>query len=175
MPDWYTAPVADVSQGDIFTRVPSVYVPSPVQVGRFVTGRGGVAQVELTDVGQEGFPWSSEQAVVTRGAFPYGVMLTHDCEIDKDDRYRLMAMVRPIEGAPAEAIDEIRIGGRRRFFHLPAESEIYDFPESYIDFRRLTAVRVPVLQLCPRVLSMSEHLRSSMREALITYLTRAVE
>lgn len=172
MSDWYAEPEQELSQGDIFVAMPSVYVREPLETANTVTCGGGVQHLVRLSAQPQLFG-AQDETMLTRGNLGRAVILTHGCEIDKDTRYRLIALVRPIAGLRTHVVEEIRSNSRRRFFHLPPESELYNFEESYIDFRRITTVTGSVLETASRILSMQEHLRESMSEALIVYFTRA--
>jgi len=169
---WYCTPKDELSQGDIFVDMPSVYVPEPVQTATATTCAGNSRHLVPASAEPELFG-AQDQIMLARGNLTAAVVLTHDCEIDKDQRYRLLGLIRPLAGLPLSAVEEIKANNRRRFFYLPAEDEVYALPESYLDFRRITTVNGGVLQPAKRVLSMQDRLRDSMSEAFILYLTRA--
>lgn len=173
MSDWYTTSKPELSQGDIYVDVPTLYIREPVLTAATVTCTGHAQHLVPTQAEPELFG-TQDRIMIGHGSLAHAVVLTHDCEIDKDKKYRMLALVRPLAGLPNEAIEEIKAHRRRRFFHLPAETELYPLEESYVDFRRITAVTDPVIPISKRVLSMQDHLRDSMREAFILYVTRAV-
>lgn len=67
------------------------------------------------------------------------MLLTHVCEIDKDKKLRLVALIRPM---PANWTDDNRKivaeGRDLSFFYLPPGEG--PFAESYVDFRRICTV-----------------------------------
>jgi hypothetical protein len=174
--DVFTAPALRVSQGDVYRECASLFVDSrPLTAVRRASGSTPTARLFAEDGAAPpgGFKWDEAEYVVGRATLALGIMVTHDCELDKDDHFRTMALIRPWHALAAEASESIRAGGRLRFFHLPAEHPY--LPESYVDFRRLTTVRGRALADDNRVLSMTEHGRAALREAFIAFVTRAEE
>jgi len=167
---WYQAPTLELSQGDFFDSFPSMYLGAPVSLARPVTvaGKRHLEEVQL----EEKLALGEKDRFLGNGQLGRAVLLTHSCEIDKDERYRVVALVRDMSALADNQVAEIREGGRRRFFPLPGEPE-FDFQESYIDFRRLTTVRGALLRKRKPFMTMTDALRASMAEAYIEYITRA--
>jgi hypothetical protein len=102
------------------------------------------------------------------------VLLTHDCEIDKDDRYRTLAMIRPMVSLNEEA--QATVLAFRNYSAFPLEAQEADprLLPSFIDFRKLTTVRPQVLEQSDRHASMSDELRDALAEAFHLFLFRRV-
>jgi hypothetical protein len=172
---------AEVSQGDIYKAVPSVFIPSrPITaVRRETVGGGKQALMPYTEDGPPpagGFQWElRDTPVVSDGRLALAILLTHDCEIDKKGRddLRLVALIRPWASISESAASNIRLGNRRRFFYLAPQLDGPALDESYVDFRRITTVRGSALPEAHRVLSLSDAMRDALREAFIRYVTRA--
>jgi hypothetical protein len=170
----FTAPAPRVSQGDVYGSCASLFVDSrPLTAVRRTSAPTPTARLftEGSAAPPGGFRWDEAEYVVGRATLALGIMVTHDCELDKDDHFRTMALIRPWHALPPEAAESIRAGERLRFFHLPEAPP--HLPESYVDFRRLTTVRGRVLNDGDRLLSMTEHGRAALREAFINFVTRA--
>jgi len=168
---------AEVLQGDIFDGQPSIYVLSrPLSVVRTRPEGERIHAGVHTEEGQPsepegGYHWDTGEKIICDGILSPAVMLTHDCEIEKDDKHRVLALIRPWATIPAQHQEAIRQGHRYRFFWLPEQNDP-DFPESYVDFRRLTTVRPQALQEERRLLSMTDRMRQALAGAFIKYITR---
>jgi hypothetical protein len=117
------------------------------------------------------------------------VVLTHDCEIDKDDKQKgsiLVGLVRPLKAVGSEANAEgIRQYTRHRAFYLPADTPdaaaeppadaaTYLAEEGYIDLRRITSVRRATLDELERKAAMSEDGRLMLQEHLFRFFSRRI-
>jgi hypothetical protein len=177
-PPYYQAKNPDeVLQGDIFEVQPSIFIPlRPLAVVRTrPEGERIHAGVHMED-GQpkppeDGYHWDTGESIICDGILAKAVMMTHDCEIEKDDKHRVLALIRPWGTIPAEFQDKVRQGRRYRFFWLPAQNDP-DFEESYVDFRRLTTVRPKALDDNHRILAMTERMREALGAAFIKFITR---
>lgn len=157
--------------------MPSTFVPTngPRLLGSS-TGPGGIQRYDLTDVpGTPPDETPVNQTVVVTGVVTHAVLLTHDCEIDKDNTYRTVALVRPFSTLPGEAVDGIRRGKRYRFFYLAPQQMAPAIIESYLDLRRVTTVRADWLARAERVASMTSLVRDALRGALVRYWSRVEE
>lgn len=174
MTSWYRRKADKVTQGDVYRSVPSIFIPSrPLDVVRKGPREGALNR--FTEEAQEppgGFRWEDDELIIAHGVVTRAVMLTHDCEIDKDSNYRLMALIRPWASLPPEAAEAVKENRRWRFFYLAGHDAV--LPESYVDFRRITAVRPGALEEENRLLSMTAETLDALREALVRYLTRTV-
>jgi hypothetical protein len=102
----------------------------------------------------------------------WGVVLTHDCEIENEDnkRHRLLGLLRPLDALRPED-QEVIVGGHHYGrLYLPAWDEV-GLPESYADLRRITTLRLDALPGDQRVCSMSDFGREVLQKAIIRYLT----
>ena len=72
------------------------------------------------------------------------MVLTYDCEIDKDKKHRHLALIRPLGPLPAQDQQTIRERRNVSYCYLPAYPDIFE--ESYVDFRRMTTVRPDFLE-----------------------------
>jgi hypothetical protein len=178
-PSYYRAKEpAEILQGDIFDLQPSIFIQSrPLSVVRMKQAADGRIYAGMhTEDGkptepEDGYRWDKAETIVCDGILSRAVMLTHDCEIEKDDKHRVLALIRPWATIPTEHQDAIRQGHRYRFFWLPEQNDP-DFPESYVDFRRLTTVRPQALDEERRRLSMTERMREALGFAFIKFITR---
>jgi hypothetical protein len=169
----FAAPRLELSQGDIFRAVPSLLVDQrPLVVVRRRDRLTALLHTEGGDAPPGGFTWQGHgETVVARASLALAMLMTHDCELDKDEHFRTFALIRGWETLPFETQLNILAGRRLRFFHLAPQ--LPDLPESYVDFRRLTTVRGREIRMEDRMLSLSDDSRAALREAFIQFVTRA--
>lgn len=124
---------AEVSQGDIFTDVPIAYV-------RF---SDDLSEVE------------------TSVTYVPAMMLSHGCDYDKpSSHFALFAEIRPLSEVGKDSQGHIRQYRTLHTFYLPASGE--DFPESYVDLRRIDRVAKVAIQ---RLYGINNRIYSLTREA----------
>lgn len=179
---WYIPPVAipddqgrnpiQAQQGDLYKRVPSVIVESrPLRVARdFQPGHGGRTKytaLSEDDDPEQPFDWEKGENVVVRGRIAPGILLTQDCEIDKPRATFLFAEVRSVAGIPQEDVEVLRRRQKYRAFFLEGQGEM---PHSFVDFGRLTTIDAGALREADRWLSLTEVIRSALREDFAEFL-----
>jgi hypothetical protein len=99
------------------------------------------------------------------------MLLTYDCEIDKDKKHRTVALIRPLPGnMPAEDRAIIQENRRFPFFYLPPGGP--ELPESYVDFRRICTVSPPWVDSATRLKSLTATARQAMLLQFFRFLTR---
>lgn len=90
-----------------------------------------------------------------------GILLTHDCQIDKPGtRHLIVALVRPLGPLPADQQEMLRGNQVHSYYYLPASSE--GMEESYVDFRRLTTLSVEIVAGASRLAGHSDTAWASM-------------
>jgi hypothetical protein len=164
----FSPPSGELSQGDIFAAVPSAYVED----ARFMVKVGPNSYAIQSDSqprrGDRMYP---ANAVEARS---FALLLTHDCEIDKNARRALaqLSLIRPLRvpDIPEEHIGGFRDNTRHRAFYLPPNDFLVG--ENYADLRRTTAIRVDALMEFERLASMNEDGRRMLREQLFRFFTR---
>src|SRR5437868_13106882 len=141
-------------QGDIFSSAPTIYLsdrydkPRAMELG---ATKNGYHTDELSWLSPDGSPCGLNRKSGSKVIMPVetlvnpAILLSHGCEVDKykeqagKDRPRLIAMIRSLAKAPNEQTkDAIRNGQAVASFFLPSSSE--QFPESFVDFRRISNV-----------------------------------
>lgn len=169
-------------QGDIFDLVPAVMVKTrQFEVAREFPqqdshGRRRIYLHSESDPPRSGFTFAPEQGgeeqFVVHAFVTRGILLTHDCEIENDDRVRQMAMVRVLADLPDDAQESIVNGESAGAFLLPVQQETPSLPASFVDFRRITPVRPEILVRSEKHCSMTEGMRAAMAEHYWEYLFR---
>lgn len=174
----YTTPETDQRQGDIYRDVLHVMLPEPgFKVLRPISAKGtkdARAVHKHTDPEPSGgLDWAGRERVEAFGQLAFGIVLTHDCEIENDDNrhHRLIALMRPFDDSLSEESKEIIAAGRHfGRLYLPAWPAA-GLPESYIDFRRITTVLNKALPVKQRVASLSDEGRDLLQRSFIAFVT----
>ena len=164
-------------QGDIYRLVPSVYIDTrPLEIIRTFTATGGTTGCRIHQEDGEapfdGFRWDDER-FVARGSRAFGVLLSHDCEIENEQKHRILGLIRPWANLSSASQANVLGGAHYCFYHLEPSAE-RQLPESYVDFRRLTTVRPEMLREEDRIMSMTDRARDGLAEAFLRYVLRVV-
>lgn len=101
--------------------------------------------------------------------YTHAVLLTHDCEIDKGAELTL-AIIRPFDATVSEE-SRTRLRNNDKFaaFYLPQAD---NWPECYVDFRRLVSVLPAVLKDRPRLRCLDTVFRDALFFHYFQFLTR---
>lgn len=171
----------DLSQGDLIELVPSVWVED---LGYLSKTADAPPRFRLHRERPEQLKDDQPHPANAINVRAFGVVLTHDCEIDKDDKQRgsiLVGLVRPLSSVSGEENQEgIRQYTRHRAFYLPASASEGDeaFPylaeDGYVDLRRITSVRRAALDELERKARMNEDGRLMLQEHLFRFFTRRI-
>lgn len=168
MPVAFGLPRPDLSQGDLFDLVPSILVKD---LGYMI--KVDDARYKLQQWRPGTLNVSKEHAATATAVRRPGLLLTHDCEIDKNPSRAtlLISLIRPLGGVPDEHQAGFRDYTRHRAFYLP-ETPQYLSGENYADLRAITTIRRDTLEALPRLASMNEDGRRMLREHLFRFFTR---
>ena len=115
--------------------------------------------------------------VLAFGRMDSAVLLTYDSELDKDDKFRQLALVRRLDSVidPTQRSAlrlELQEHARLRFFYLPGQKEDPPFDERYVDLRRITTLRGSALRPEDRLASMTDELREGLRTQFVKFYSR---
>lgn len=161
-------------QGDILERVPHLFLKEQPRPLRKTTLPGNRIVYEPEELADRALPTTPEEGVLVPAAchVTRAMLLTYDCEIDKDKKHRTVALVRPLPATmPAQERATIEQNRRFPFFYLPAAGD--QLPESYVDFRRLCTIAPPWVDSATRLASLTPVARRAMLLQLFRFLTRA--
>jgi hypothetical protein len=160
-------PGPELSQGDLFALVPSVYVRDLSYMVRLDTAR-----FRLESDKPPNFNIDKEHQATATSVRRAAIVLTHDCEIDKEPARAslLMALVRPLSAVNEDDRDGFRTNTRHRAFYLP-ENDYLD-GESYADLRAVTTIRRDTLESLSQLAAMNEDGRRMLREQLFRFFAR---
>jgi hypothetical protein len=164
----FSPPGGEPSQGDLFNAVPSMYAEDLRFMVKTADNAYSLHPEDPQRRNDRTYPANATEAR------SFGVLLTHDCEIDKQTRKALVhvALVRSLNApaVPEEHIDGFRTNRRHRAFYLPPNP--YLNGENYVDLRRISTLRADVLLTLPKLASMNEDGRRMLREHLFRFFTR---
>jgi hypothetical protein len=160
-------------QGDILERVPQLFLKEQPRPLRKTTLPGNRVGYELEGLAEEALPITPEEGILVPAVCQVtrAMLLTHNCEIDKDKKHRTVAMIRPLpENMPNKDREIIRANKRFPFFYLPAGGD--QLPESYVDFRRLCTVSPQWVDAATRLASLTPVAGQAMLLQFFRFLTR---
>ncbi len=187
-PTFYRVPDEEVSQGDVVMDVPHLYLKQPpITVLRSTTGSGrrplfepfplqssSASSGQASDVSPPGgfkFARGEPEQVVATCFLAKGIILTHGCEIDKDPKHRIVALLRPLRTVPQEHHDIVRSNQDFSSLYLPEYPGILE--ESYVDFRRISTVHSDLILPENRLASLTTVGLQALLTKLFLYITRA--
>lgn len=151
-------------QGDIFSNVPWAYLKDVTFV--MPTGKGGFVPRDPPNPG-------ARAQIVTNGGSGAGILITHECVLDKDQSDPLsFARVMSIASRGQGMQTSIRNGEYYAIFYLPGRALL---GESYVDFRFITTLDPALFPTLDRVASLNNQGRDGLRESLIRYWTRTAD
>ncbi len=172
-------------QGDIIREIPHIHLkpPLPLTVIRKEQAKWGprltpyeyassVPQAELpgSTFPQSGFKLAEGEQVLAFCQVAFGMVLSHGCEIDKDSKHRMVALIRSLSGVPSEGQEIIRANRNFSSCYLPAYGEIMG--ESYVDFRRITTLHPDFLKNPERIVSLTDKAVKYIQTQFFRFLTR---
>jgi hypothetical protein len=180
--DFYLQAGAKLSQGDIVRDVPWGRIPDPVLVCRpndqkAKTGKARYGPKDEIKDGGVAFANARVEQIHARAKQGLGVVLWHDCEIDKfeeqgrseDQWYAAIAPVVQGEGIPPEIWRGIEAGERLQVFFLPQAQHAGIASPSYVDLRLIWSVNQSLLG--NRVATLSGTAQRSLYDHLFSFLT----
>jgi hypothetical protein len=163
----------ELCQGDVFERIPHLLLKEQPRPLRKTTFQGNKTAYEMEELEENMLPSTPEGGALVPATCQVtrAMLLTYNCEIDKDKKHRAVALVRPLPPTmPAQ--DRATIQGNQRFpfFHLPAGGP--QLPESYVDFRRICTVSPQWVDSAVRLASLTEGARQAMLLQFFRFFTR---
>lgn len=170
-----------LSQGDLVRLVPWGLIDSPLTVCRpndaaKTDGKAFYAPHDLITQGGAAFTGGRVETVHAQAKTGIGLVLWHDCEIDKFEEkkqppekwFAAVAPVIPTSGLPLATLLQVKEYKRRQFFPLPAMPSV-DLPESYADLRYIWSIKQSLLN--DRIAALSELTRAALHDHLFDFLT----
>lgn len=160
----------ELSQGDIFDIALSAVAGFPLDLlTGTITAKGNIRAHTFETVHQESAAHREVSDDTARITIARGMLISHDCQIDYEHRYRTVAMLRPMPLASPDSREVIRRNADYRFFYVP-ETDMC--PESYVNLRRITTVPPSALRPENRIASLSDESRAALCTAIVLFFTR---
>jgi hypothetical protein len=177
--DFYREPDPKICQGDIIAHVPHLYMQHPVTVLRATTAKKLGSVYQPFDLGGSPpgglkFSRGEPEEVAASCLMARGILLTHGCEVDKDSKHRMVALVRalpPVEAANPRDAQIIREQKNLSTFYLPDYPERLE--ESYVDFRRVSCISPMLIDPSQRIASLTENGLKQFLIKFFMYITRS--
>ena len=171
---FYRALDAQLCQGDIFGQVPHLFLKEQPHLLHKATLPKNKAGYLIEDLPEGTLPTTPADGGLVPATchVTRAILLTHGCEIDKDQKHRLVALIRPMPKDWNEGNRAVVKEGRdHSFFYLPpGEGQL---AESYVDFRRISTVAPRWVDSAIRLASLSEEARLAMLFQFFRFLARS--
>lgn len=113
--------------------------------------------------------------VLAHGFLTWGMLLSHECEVENGGASLLMAAVLPIENLETEFQEKCRDGEREDVMWLPPQEEAPEMVESYVSFSRITQIHRDALTDGARHASLNRKLRRGLAFAAFEFFMRPPE
>lgn len=167
--DLYETPRPQISQGDIFELLPHLCLNRPL------SALSKEAETE-TIFRAHGEPYPSfddkdGQDVLATCKRAKGIVVTHDCEIDKPQvSHWLICPVVPAGRLRPENLDRLKRNRIYSMLYLPRIGDT--LVDSFVDFNRITTLDTEFLTNVKRIVSLSDTGRRALYVQFIRWLTR---
>jgi hypothetical protein len=180
MADFYAPLGAELSQGDIVAAIPWGLIDDPLTVCRAEDRSKPEGKARYAPVAALRPPPKGVEIIHARAQIGMGMVLWHDCQIDKFKNqgkpetkwFASIAPVVPLQDSDPDAAAAVREGRRRAFFFLPAFAAIGIEKDSYVDLRHIWPLRRSLLS--DRRGALSLEARNDLYAHLFTFLTQTV-
>jgi len=158
---------AEISQGDIFELLPHVFLDGPLLALEHET------ETILKAIGEpyREFNDKDGQPIVATCKRSKGILLSHDCEIDKPQvRKRLICPVVPLSRLRPQNQDRVKRNRIYSMLHLPKYGTSLE--ESFVDFNSVATIDAEFLRGKNRIVSLSDIGRRALYVQLIRWFSR---
>jgi hypothetical protein len=163
----YEQPRQKFSQGDIFEVAPHIFLDPPLLA--LTPAENGSQKSEKEPFST--FDDSKGQDIVARCKRTTAILITPDCEIDKETlHYWHICPVVPLSKLSGSAQGHVK---RNRFYSryfLPRSGNVIS--DSFVDFNQLSTIAPDFLKAAKRIVSLSDLGRQGLYVQFIRWLTR---
>jgi hypothetical protein len=178
MADFFGALGDRLSQGDIVANVPWGVIDAPFSVCRPDDKSKTEGKARYAPAAGLNPPFKGIELVLAKAQLGLGMVLWHDCQLDKfenqnkppDKWFAAIAPVIPLQQSDAAAAQAVREGRRRAFFFLPAYPAIGLAKDSYVDLRYIWPMKQSLL--VDRKGTLTQTARSDLYSHLFSFLTQ---
>lgn len=167
---WREAPnPKGLSQGDVVGVLPFAVSPAPPIGLRKETARGGRAVWAEVEP-----PKAQATDLLFKGQLVPGLVVSHSCDLDKNERKARVLVVPTRELAALETVNRQQVLEQRRRALMPLPA-IPSLGDRYADLRLMTAVDRGLLPDETRVASMTDHGVRRLQAQLASFFLRVDE
>ncbi len=165
----YESPRPEISQGDIVELLPHVSLDKPL----LALHKEGETETVFRATGEPytSFNDKDGQAVIAKCKRSRGVLISHDCEVDKPQVKKwLVCPVVPMDRLQPKNHDLVK---RNRIFsmlYLPKFDKIT--VDSFVDFNQITTLDSEFIKAGKRIISLSDIGRRALYVQFVRWLTR---
>jgi hypothetical protein len=164
--DLYEAVSAEISQGDILRIAPHSYLPHPL--------------VRLCSLGENKYEAESEpfsefnekhgESVSAICKRRIALLLSPDCEIDKENRRWLVCPIKPVADLSSNYKDSIKKNRVVSALFLPRYLSLFE--DGYADFNQITTLEPAFVRQAERIISLSDIGRRALYKQYVRWFTR---
>jgi hypothetical protein len=162
----YQAVSAAISQGDIIDVVPHVFLDHPL------LGLRAEAESLFRAFGEPyaTFDDKNGQAILAHCKRTRGLLMTHDCTIDKKHvkRWHVCPVV-PLQVLNSSLQGDVK--RNRVFSKLFLPSYGSDLPDSFVDFNHISTISADFIKLTVRLMTLSDVGRQSLYAQFVRWIT----
>lgn len=180
----YLEPTAEEAQGDIYDGAPlldlRVWPLTAIRPRTFSGNRHALIDYPATGEPPPGgfkweYPGGEGEIVLARGLVGRAIVLTHECDIENLERFRVIAMIRPISVLDATLHLKLFSYEMGAAFPLTAQDAAPPrMPLAFVDFRRLTVISPEVLKECKKVACVCDQVRKALATHFSDFLFRRI-
>lgn len=163
----YEPPGETISQGDVFELLPNVYLDNPL----LALDKQSETIFTATAEPYAKFDDKTGQAVAAICKRARGILVSHDCELDKPQVARwLICPVLPLSRLRPETQDRVKRNRVYAMLSLPKYRDI--FPDSFADFNQITTLNSEFVKAARRLVSLSDVGRRAFYVQFVRWATR---
>jgi hypothetical protein len=164
--DLYEAIQPKVSQGDILRVAPHCFLSQPLTRLRPLGSRQYEMEVEpFSDFNEK-----TGEIVAATAKRRLALVLTPDCEIDKQNRRWLVCPIQPLSDLSKDYQDILKRNRVLSALYLPGH--LNHFPDGYADFNQITTLEPDLIRAAERLLSLSDLGRIALYKQYVRWFTR---
>jgi hypothetical protein len=167
-----------LSQGDIVSSIPWGLIDAPLTVCRPSDRSKPEGKATYAPVGTVKPPFKDIETVFAKAQLGLGMVLWHDCQIDKFENqqkppekwFAAVAPLVPLQEHDQDASTAVREGRRRAFFFVPEYPAIGIPKPMYVDLRHIWPLKQSLLG--NRIGTLSMQARGNLYAHLFSFLTQ---
>lgn len=164
---WLDAPFHIPQQGDVLAVLPLARSAVPFQTLRKQSVKNGHAWFEIPTPTET----SGHLFALARGKNTHAVILSHDCEMDKERRKRRIHLAPLLPLSTLGDKERVKVLAQKTLKSLPLPG-IPGLGDYYADLLSMIVVDYETLDWCPRIASMTPDGVLRLQAQLVSFFTR---